>query len=136
MQDFTQEPSNQQENITREEENNTQLVPKRLHSETSVVATDQTNGIQNNNQQPSNLNNDAPRSKEKNKLPTVCAFTLAIAGIVSGIAIAVYSGMLAVGIAVGVCCLIAAAVIYCCNSPSNLLKDSNVEIVVNQITVE
>ncbi|WP_353278995.1 hypothetical protein [Wolbachia endosymbiont (group B) of Longitarsus flavicornis] len=180
MQDFAQDPSNQQENTIREteaqidensedkffdaenynksratiresdtdeefkdvnesiflEENNTQLVPERLHSETSVVATDQTNGIQNNNQQPGNLNNDDSRSKEKNKRPTVCAFTLAIAGIVSGIAIAVYSGMLAVGIAVGVCCLIAAAVIYCCNSPSNLLKDSNVEIVVNQITVE
>ncbi|WP_395461041.1 hypothetical protein [Wolbachia endosymbiont (group B) of Ablattaria laevigata] len=165
MQDFAQDPSNQQENTIRETEaqidensedkffdaenynksratiresdtDEEPLVPERLYSETSVVATDQTNGIQNNNQQPSNLNNDAPRSKEKNKLPTVCAFTLAIAGIVSGIAIAVYSGMLAVGIAVGVCCLIAAAVIYCCNSPSNLLKDSNVEIVVNQITVE
>ncbi|WP_265015403.1 TomO hydrophobic C-terminal domain-containing protein [Wolbachia endosymbiont (group B) of Camptogramma bilineatum] len=165
MKDFAQEPSNQQENITREteaqidensddeffdaeddnesratiresdtdekskdvnesiflEENNTPLVLGRLHSETSVVATDQTNGIQNNNQQPSNLNNDAPRSKEKNKLPTVCAFTLAIAGIVSGIAIAVYSGMLAVGIAVGVCCLIAAAIVSYYDRPSNSL---------------
>ncbi|WP_264374914.1 MULTISPECIES: TomO hydrophobic C-terminal domain-containing protein [unclassified Wolbachia] len=171
MKDFAQEPSNQQENITREteaqidensddeffdaeddnesratiresdtdekskdvnesiflEENNTPLVLGRLHSETSVVATDQTNGIQNNNQQPSNLNNDAPRSKEKNKLPTVCAFTLAIAGIVSGIAIAVYSGMLAVGIAVGVCCLIAAAIVSYYDRPSNSLENSNVE---------
>ena len=115
-----------------EENNNTLLVPERLYSETSVVATDQTNGIQNNNQQPGNLNNDTPRSKEKNKLPTVCAFTLAIAGIVSGIAIAVYSGMLAVGIAVGICCLIAAAVIYRCNNPSNLLKGSNAEVAMNQ----
>ncbi|WP_265041421.1 TomO hydrophobic C-terminal domain-containing protein [Wolbachia endosymbiont (group B) of Melanostoma mellinum] len=180
MQDFAQEPSNQQENTIREteaqidensedkffdaenynksratiresdtdeefkdvnesiflEENNTQLVPERLHSETSVVATDQTNGIQNNNQQPGNLNNDASRSKEKNKRPTVCAFTLAIAGIISGIAIAVYSGMLAVGIAVGACCLVAAAIIYCCSGPSNSLEKSSAEAATNKCCLE
>ncbi|KLT21739.1 ankyrin like-protein [Wolbachia endosymbiont of Armadillidium vulgare str. wVulC] len=43
--------------------------------------------------------------------------------------------MLAVGIAVGACCLVAAAIICYCNSPANLLKDSNAEVVVNQITV-
>ncbi|WP_264704326.1 TomO hydrophobic C-terminal domain-containing protein [Wolbachia endosymbiont (group B) of Apotomis betuletana] len=145
MQNFAiavQEQSNAEDNsnnyATIRESNTDEepLVPERLYSETSVVATDQTNGIQNNNQQPSNLNNDAPRSKEKNKLPTVCAFTLAIAGIVSGIAIAVYSGMLAVGIAVGVFCLIAAEIIYYCNKPSKLLENSNAEVIVNQITVE
>ncbi|WP_264684979.1 MULTISPECIES: TomO hydrophobic C-terminal domain-containing protein [unclassified Wolbachia] len=180
MQDFAQEPSNQQENTIREteaqidensedkffdaenynksratiresdtdeefkdvnesiflEENNTQLVPERLHSETSVVATDQTNGIQNNNQQPGNLNNDASRSKEKNKRPTVCAFTLAIAGIISGIAIAVYLEMLAVGVAVGACCLVVAAIIHYCNKPLKSLENSNDEAVVNQITVK
>ncbi|WP_265030495.1 TomO hydrophobic C-terminal domain-containing protein [Wolbachia endosymbiont (group B) of Athalia cordata] len=171
MKDFAQEPSNQQENITREteaqidensddkffdaedynesratiresdtdekskdvnesiflEENNTPLVLRRLHSETSVVATDQTNGIQNNNQQPSNLNNDATRSEKKSKLPIVAASTLAIAGVALGVAIAVYSGMLAVGIAVGVCCLIAAAIVSYYDRPSNSLENSNVE---------
>ncbi|WP_458695098.1 TomO hydrophobic C-terminal domain-containing protein [Wolbachia endosymbiont of Nasonia vitripennis] len=43
--------------------------------------------------------------------------------------------MLAVGIAVGVFCLIAAEIIYYCNKPSKLLENSNAEVIVNQITV-
>lgn len=57
---------------------------------------------------------------------------LVVAGIVSGIATEVYSGMLAVGIAVGACCLVAAAIIYCCNQPSKSLENSNAEVIVNQ----
>lgn len=111
------------------EKSKTLLVPERLHSETSVIATDQTNGIQNNNRQPSNA---APRIEKK---IIVAASTLTIAGVALGVAIAVYLEMLAVGIAVGACCLVAAAIICYCNSPANLLKDSNAEVVVNQITV-
>ncbi|MGL9759364.1 MAG: TomO hydrophobic C-terminal domain-containing protein [Wolbachia sp.] len=77
-------------------------------------------------------NYDALQNTKISKLPIIATSALALSGIVSGIVIAVYSGMLAVGIAVGVCCLIAAAVIYYCNSPSNLLKDSNAEVIVNQ----
>ncbi|WP_353269999.1 hypothetical protein [Wolbachia endosymbiont (group A) of Myopa testacea] len=127
MQDFAQEPSNQQENITKEvetqvdesifpEESNTLLVPGRLQPENSVeaLATDQKIGIQNNNQQPSKPNAAAPRSEKRT---IIAASVLAIAGVALGITIAVYLEMLAVGVAVGVCCLIAAAIIYCCNQP-------------------
>ncbi|WP_265038350.1 TomO hydrophobic C-terminal domain-containing protein [Wolbachia endosymbiont (group A) of Hylaeus communis] len=51
---------------------------------------------------------------------------LAITGVAIGIAIAVYLEMLAVGIAVGACCLVAAAVIYYCNKPLNSLEESSV----------
>ncbi|WGJ61629.1 TomO hydrophobic C-terminal domain-containing protein [Wolbachia endosymbiont of Frankliniella intonsa] len=94
---------------------------------TKIPVSDQKNSIQNNNQQPSNLNNDATRSEKKSKLPIVAASTLAIAGVALGVAIAVYSGMLAVGIAVGVCCLIAAAIVSYYDRPSNSLENSNVE---------
>lgn len=53
--------------------------------------------------------------------------------VVSGVAIAVYLGMLAVGIGVGVCCLVVAVITYHYNSPANLLKESNAEVAVNQI---
>lgn len=69
---------------------------------------------------------------QNTKMYVVAISAFAMSGIVSGIAIAVYSGMLAIGIAVGVCCLITAAVMYYCNSPSNLLKDSNTEVAMNQ----
>ncbi|WP_265033285.1 TomO hydrophobic C-terminal domain-containing protein [Wolbachia endosymbiont (group A) of Sicus ferrugineus] len=53
---------------------------------------------------------------------------MAIAGVISGIAIAVHLEMLAVGIAVGaICCLVAAAIIYCCNQPSKSLENSKVQ---------
>ncbi|WP_353274790.1 ankyrin repeat domain-containing protein [Wolbachia endosymbiont (group B) of Hofmannophila pseudospretella] len=65
----------------------------------------------------------------------IVASTLAVAGVALGVAIAAYSGMLAVGIAVGACCLVVAAIIYYCNKPSKSLENSNAEAVVNQITV-
>ncbi|WP_265017231.1 TomO hydrophobic C-terminal domain-containing protein [Wolbachia endosymbiont (group A) of Epistrophe grossularia] len=93
-----QEPFNLQENITGE---NVPSIPGKL--------------------QPSKP------SEKRSKLPIVTASALAIAGVVSGIAIAVYLEMLAVGIAVGACCLVAAAIIYYCNRPSSSLGNSNVQ---------
>lgn len=111
------------------EESNVLLVPERSQPENSVkaLATDQKIGIQNNNQQPSNPSDAAPRSEKRNKVLVVAASALAIAGVALGIAIAVHLEMLAVGIAVGVCCLVAAAAIYYCNEHSKLLKDSEVQ---------
>ncbi|WP_264329586.1 lipase family protein [Wolbachia endosymbiont (group A) of Lasioglossum malachurum] len=80
-------------------------------------------------------NNSAPQNA-KSKLPVIASSMLAITGVATGIAIAVYLEMLAVGIAVGACCLVIAAITYYCNSPANLLEDSNVEVVANQIPVE
>ncbi|WP_353276346.1 ankyrin repeat domain-containing protein [Wolbachia endosymbiont (group B) of Villa cingulata] len=65
----------------------------------------------------------------------IVASTLAVVGVALGVAIAVYSGMLAVGIGIGVCCLIVAAITYHCNSPANLLKDSNAEVAINQMAL-
>lgn len=62
----------------------------------------------------------------------IVASTLAVVGVALGVAIAAHSGMLAVGIGIGVCCLVVAAITYHCNSPANLLKDSNAEVVVDQ----
>ncbi|WP_264336558.1 MULTISPECIES: TomO hydrophobic C-terminal domain-containing protein [unclassified Wolbachia] len=91
-----------------------------------------------NKQDISTKDNSKSKPKENNvisqnkKMYILVTSALVVAGIVSGIAIAVYSGMLAVGIALGVCCLIAAAVIYYCNSPSNSLENSNTEVAMNQ----
>lgn len=81
-----------------------------------------------NNTQSSNLgeNNVVPQNEKRSKLSIVVASTLAVAGIISGMAIAVYLEMLAVGVAVGACCLVAAAIVYYCNEPSKSLKDSKV----------
>nr|WP_319606834.1 DnaJ domain-containing protein [Wolbachia endosymbiont (group B) of Sphaerophoria taeniata] len=65
----------------------------------------------------------------------IVASTLAVVGVVLEVAIAVYSGMLALGIGIGVCCLVVAAIIYHCNSPGNLLKDSNAEVAINQMAL-
>lgn len=59
-----------------------------------------------NNQQPSSSSNAAPRSEKRT---IVTASTLAV------------------GIAVGACCLIAAAIIYYCNEPSKSLENINVQ---------
>ncbi|WP_264683273.1 MULTISPECIES: TomO hydrophobic C-terminal domain-containing protein [unclassified Wolbachia] len=77
-------------------------------------------------------NNTNPQSEKKNKLSAVTVSVLAIAGVTLGIAIAVYLEMPAVGIAVGACCLVIAAII----KPSKSLENSNAEAVVNQITVQ
>ncbi|GFR24994.1 hypothetical protein TNCT_639381 [Trichonephila clavata] len=83
---------------------------------------------QGNSKQPGYPNKNNPNPQDaKSKLPAIAASMLAITGIATGIAIAVYLEMLAVGIAVGACCLVAAAIIYCCNKPSKSLENSNTE---------
>ncbi len=55
--------------------------------------------VQNNSQQSSNQdeNNVTSKSSQKSKLPAIAASALGIAGVISGITIAVYLEMLAVG---------------------------------------
>ncbi|MGL9717173.1 MAG: host RNA manipulator TomO [Wolbachia sp.] len=71
----------------------------------------------------------APQSTKGSKKPVIAVSALAIAGVVLGVAIAVHLEMLAVGIAVGACCLIAAAVMYYC-TPKSLVENSEAEKVV------
>ncbi|MDE5061393.1 MULTISPECIES: TomO hydrophobic C-terminal domain-containing protein [Wolbachia] len=71
-------------------------------------------------------------STKSSKLHVIAASALAIAGIISGVAVAVYLEMLAVGVAVGACCLVAAVIIYCCNRPSSSFKGSNVELIADK----
>lgn len=71
-------------------------------------------------------------STKSSRLPIVAASALAVTGVATGIAIAVYLEMLAVGVAVGVCCLVAAVIIYCCNRPSNSLECNNVRPVADR----
>ncbi|WP_341818747.1 hypothetical protein [Wolbachia endosymbiont (group B) of Ennomos erosarius] len=85
------------------------------------------NGTPTNSKQSTNPTNGSQNIKSS-KLPVIAASALAVAGVVSGIAIAVYLEMLAAGIAVGACCLVAAAVIYCC-TPKSSVENSNVETV-------
>lgn len=88
---------------------------------------------QGNSKQPSYPNKNNPNPQDaKSKLPAIAASMLAITGIATGIAIAVYLEMLAVGIAVGACCLVAAAIIYYCNKPSKSLENSNAEMVTSE----
>ncbi|WP_353274886.1 hypothetical protein [Wolbachia endosymbiont (group A) of Ennomos erosarius] len=75
---------------------------------------------------------NSPQSTKSSKLSVIAASALAIAGIISGVAVAVYLEMLAVGIAVGACCLVAAVIIYCCNRPSSSFKGSNVELIADE----
>lgn len=94
---------------------------------------EQVNNAQDNINQPGcrDKNNPTPQNA-KSKLPVIAASMLAITGVATGIAIAVYLEMLAVGIAVGVCCLIAAAIVYYCNKPSKSLENSNPEMVTSE----
>ncbi|QOD38232.1 TomO hydrophobic C-terminal domain-containing protein [Candidatus Wolbachia massiliensis] len=71
-----------------------------------------------------------PVKKSQNiygKIGIGCSMVIGIAGIALGVAIAVHLEMLAVGIAVGVCCLAAAAIIYYCSKPSKSLEGSSVQ---------
>ncbi|MDR1138996.1 MAG: lipase family protein [Rickettsiales bacterium] len=72
------------------------------------------------------VNNTTPQNTESSNLHIIAASALAIVGVALGVAIAVHLEMLAVGILVGACCLVAAAVIYCCG-PQNSVKDSEIE---------
>ncbi|MDR2831759.1 MAG: hypothetical protein LBV62_02505 [Rickettsiales bacterium] len=79
-------------------------------------------------EQPSDSgkNNHISQNTKSSNLHIIAASALAIAGIALGVAIAVYLEMLAVGIAVGACCLVAAAVIYYC-TPQSSVENSEVE---------
>lgn len=88
-------------------------------------------------------NNTAPQSTKSSKGPTVATWVFTVAGILAGAAapaayFAFSVSLLTTGIiaGVGVCCLVAASIIYCCNRPSNSLEGSNVEPVANgELTV-
>lgn len=69
------------------------------------------------------------KNSQNTKKYVVAASALAIAGIVSGVAVAVYLEMLAIGIAVAVCCLIAATITYCYR-PKSLVEDNQVKKVM------
>lgn len=71
----------------------------------------------------SNSKNDPQNTKKY----VVAASALAITGIALGAAVAVYLEMLAIGIAVAVCCLIAATITYCYR-PKSLVEDNQVKI--------
>lgn len=93
--------------------------------------------VQGDSEQSSYLGkNNSCSTKCKSKLPVIAASMLAITGVALGIAIAVHLEMLAVGIVVGACFLVAAVIIYYCNKPSKSLENSNAEAVVNQIAVQ
>ncbi|WP_375604069.1 hypothetical protein NOX90_07050 [Wolbachia endosymbiont of Anurida maritima] len=100
-----------------------------------------TNGKLPNN--PGNGSITATKNTQKSKWPTVAIWTFAVAGILAGAAasaayFAFSVSLLTTGIiaGVGVCCLVAALIIYCCNRPSNSLEGSNVEPVANgELTV-
>ncbi len=68
-------------------------------------------------------NNTAPQNT---KGYVIAASALALAGVASGAAIVVCLEMLAVGIAVGACCLIVAIVTYCYR-PKTLIENDKVE---------
>lgn len=106
------------------------------YSETTHVYSEELKSKKPNDISNSIENNTSLQSEKKNKLSAVTVSILAIAGVTLGIAIAVYLEMPAVGIAVGACCLVIAAIIYYCNKPSKSLENSNAEAVVNQITVQ
>ncbi|MDG7055324.1 MAG: lipase family protein [Wolbachia endosymbiont of Menacanthus eurysternus] len=72
------------------------------------------------------VNNTTPPNTKSSNLHIIAASVLAIAGVALGVAIAVHLEMLAVGIAVGACCLVAAAVIYYC-APKSSVENSKVE---------
>ncbi|WP_353274455.1 ankyrin repeat domain-containing protein [Wolbachia endosymbiont (group B) of Hofmannophila pseudospretella] len=74
---------------------------------------------------PSNSKNDPQNTKKY----VVAASALAITGIALGGAVAVYLEMLAIGIAVAVCCLIAATITYC-HRPKSLVEDNQVKKVM------
>ncbi|WP_265036441.1 host RNA manipulator TomO [Wolbachia endosymbiont (group A) of Anomoia purmunda] len=100
--------------------------PKLIPTGVPLVASkdsNRVNNVQGNSKQPSypDKNNPAPQNA-KSKLPVIAAAMLAITGVATGIAIAVYLEMLMVGIVVGACCLVAATIIYYCNRPSNLVE--------------
>ncbi|WP_264705823.1 TomO hydrophobic C-terminal domain-containing protein [Wolbachia endosymbiont (group A) of Ancistrocerus nigricornis] len=92
-----------------------------INSKEKPAAVEKTSAI--NNQSTSIT---ATQNTQKSKCPTIATWTLAVSGVVSGVAIAVYLEMLAAGIAVGACCLVAAPVIYCC-TPKSQVENNKVD---------
>ncbi|WP_250778281.1 host RNA manipulator TomO [Wolbachia pipientis] len=73
------------------------------------------------------VNNTTPQNTKGSNLHIIAASTLAIVGVELGVAIAVHLEMLAVGIVVGVCCLVAAAVIYHYEWPGSFIENNQIE---------
>ncbi|WP_017532251.1 TomO hydrophobic C-terminal domain-containing protein [Wolbachia endosymbiont of Diaphorina citri] len=66
------------------------------------------------------------KNSQNTKKYVVAASALAITGIALGVAVAVYLEMLAIGVAVAACCLIAATITYCYR-PKSLVEDNEVK---------
>ncbi|BEP30692.1 MAG: hypothetical protein WBIAU1_01700 [Wolbachia endosymbiont of Drosophila biauraria] len=96
-------------------------IPSVINNKEKPTAVEKTSAI--NNQSTSIT---TTQNTQKSKRPTIATWTLVVAGVVSGVAIAVYLKMLAAGIAVGACCLVAAAIIYCC-TPKSQVENSKVD---------
>jgi hypothetical protein len=73
------------------------------------------------------VNNIIPQDTKSSNLHIIAASILVIAGVVLGVDIAVHLGMPAVGILVGVCCLVAAAVMYHYKWPNSFIEANKVE---------
>ncbi|MFP3035935.1 MAG: hypothetical protein ACEY3A_02835 [Wolbachia sp.] len=80
---------------------------------------------------PEQVNNTTPQNTKSSNLHTIAASILAIAGVALGVTIAVDLEMLAVGIVVGVCCLVAAAVMHHYEWPSSFIETNKVEKVAS-----
>jgi len=78
---------------------------------------------------PEQVSNAAPQNTKSSNLH-IAASALAAVGVILGVAIAVHLEMLVVGILVGVCCLVAAAVMYHYEWPSSFIENNKVEKVV------
>ncbi|WP_425386427.1 host RNA manipulator TomO [Wolbachia endosymbiont (group A) of Barypeithes pellucidus] len=112
-------------------------VPPVADGSSGQVGDTQTNGKLPNN--PGNGSITATQNTQKSKWPTVAIWTFAVAGILAGAAapaayFAFSVSLLTTGIiaGVGVCCLVAALIIYCCNRPSSSFKGSNVELIADK----
>ncbi|WP_353273399.1 hypothetical protein [Wolbachia endosymbiont (group A) of Agelastica alni] len=113
------------------------LIPSVANNKSEQVNDTQTNGKLPNN--PGNGSITATQNTQKSKWPTITTWTLAVAGVLAGVAtpVAYFAfsvSLLTTGIiaGVGVCCLVAALIIYCCNRPSSSFKGSNVELIADK----
>ena len=79
------------------------------------------------NKKPEQVNNTTPQDTKSSNLHIIAASALAVAGVVLGVAIAVHLEMLVVGILVGACCLVAAAVMYHYKWPGSFIETNKVE---------
>ncbi|WP_375315987.1 hypothetical protein [Wolbachia endosymbiont (group A) of Colletes cunicularius] len=111
-----------QENVTQSNQH--------IQASTGQEDSKQVNNVQDNSKKPSEIDKSNPvlQNAQSSKLPIIVSSAFAIAGVISGLAIAFYLEKLTLGITVGlVCCLVAFAIIYCCNRPTNSLETSNVQ---------